>query len=33
VIYALRRGWIRLGTRGPEETSPDHLAGEDELFP
>ena len=32
VIYALRRGWIRLGARGPEELSPDHLAGEEEAF-
>jgi len=28
VIYALRRGWIRLGVPGPEEEPPDPLAGE-----
>lgn len=33
VIYALRRGWIRLGARGPEDISPDRLTGEDERIP
>jgi len=33
VIYALRRGWIRLGARGFEEISPDQLAGEDVPLP
>jgi DNA-binding NarL/FixJ family response regulator len=30
VIYALRRGWIRLGVPVPEEEPPDHPAGGDE---
>jgi len=29
VIYALRRGWIRLGARGAEMEPPEHLSGED----
>lgn len=31
VIYALRRGWIRLGAQGPDELSPDNWSGEEKM--